>query len=105
MFRERLRHSLRQVGEALHEPEAFVLRWHRDGACYGAAVFAALMLTAIAGTTAYGMIMGLIDGPGQMFLGGLRCTTAAGLAWGLSLPALYILNSFAGSRLRASTTL
>jgi hypothetical protein len=32
-------------------------------------------------------------------------TLAAGLSWVIPLPALYILNSLAGSRLRASTTL
>src|SRR5438045_5285317 len=39
-----------------------------------------------------------------MFAGGLLCTAAAGIGWGLALPALYILNSLTGSRLRASTT-
>ena len=32
-------------------------------------------------------------------------TLGAGLAWAIPLPALYVLNSLAGSRLRASTTL
>src|SRR5919198_4645244 len=40
-----------------------------------------------------------------MVQGGLRCTVAAGVAWSLPLPALYVLNSLTGSRLRASTTL
>jgi hypothetical protein len=39
-----------------------------------------------------------------MLLDGLRCTAAAGIAWSLPLPALYILNSLSGSRLRVSTT-
>jgi hypothetical protein len=39
-----------------------------------------------------------------MLQSGLSCTVAAGIAWCLPLPALYILNSVAGSRLRASTT-
>jgi hypothetical protein len=34
----------------------------------------------------------------------LSCTAAAGIGWSLPLPALYILNSLSGSRLRASTT-
>src|SRR6059058_37013 len=34
----------------------------------------------------------------------LACTAAAGIAWAVPLPALYILNSLSGSRLRASTT-
>ena len=104
MSRARLRASLAHVGEALREPEAFALRWHREGSPYTTGVFAALALTAIVGTTAYGIIMGLLGGPRAMFLGGLRGPAAAGIAWSLPLPALYILNSFAGSRLRASTT-
>ena|SRR6266540_475267 len=104
MTPNRLRVALAHVGEALREPEAFALRWHREGSPYHFWVFAALALTSIAGTTAYGIIMGLLGGPEAMFLGGLRCTAAAGIAWSLPLPALYILNSLAGSRLRPSTT-
>src|SRR5438105_7256769 len=104
MFRSRLRGSVAAVGQALREPEAFALRWHREGAPYDALVFAALALTAIVGTTTYGMVMGLLGGSREMFLDGLRCTAAAGLGWSLPLPALYVLNSLGGSRLRASTT-
>ena len=104
MLRERLRASTAHVGMALKEPEAFALRWHREGTPYPWSVFTALALTAILGTTTYGMIMGLLGGPQRMFGGGLYCTLAAGIAWGLALPALYILNSLSGSRLRASTT-
>ena len=39
-----------------------------------------------------------------MFRCGGAFTLAAGIAWSVPLPALYILNSLAGSRLRASTT-
>jgi hypothetical protein len=67
-------------------------------------VFAVLALTAIAGTTTYGLILGLRGGPMEMFRCGGAFTLAAGLAWSLPLPALYILNSLTGSRLRASTT-
>jgi hypothetical protein len=104
MFRERLRASAAQVGVALQEPEVFAVRWHYEGMPYPWSVFAALTLTAILGTTTYGMIMGLQGGAQGMLLGGLHCTLAAGIAWGLALPALYILNSLTGSRLRASTT-
>ena len=104
MLQERLRASAAQVGLALKEPEAFALRWHREGAPFPWSVFAALALTAMLGTLTYGMIMGLLAGPGQMLAGGLFCTLAAGSAWGLALPTLYILNSLSGSRLRASTT-
>jgi hypothetical protein len=104
MFRFRLRASIAAIGQALREPEAFALRWHREGTPYDLLVFAALALTAIVGTTTYGMVIGLLGGPREMFADGLRCTAAAGLGWSLPLPALYILNSLSGSRLRASTT-
>jgi hypothetical protein len=105
MLQSRLRSSLAHIGQALREPEAFALRWHREGTPYAWWVFAALALTAIAGTTTYGMTMGVLAGPRRMLECGLYCTAAAGIAWSLPLPALYILNSLSGSRLRASTTL
>jgi hypothetical protein len=61
--------------------------------------------TAILGTTTYGMTMGLLGATEDVLYKGLACTLAAGLAWGISLPALYILNSLSGSRLPASSTL
>ena len=52
------------------------------------------------------MTMGLLGGPASRCSSkGLACTTAAGLAWAIPLPALYILNSLNGSRLPASSTL
>jgi hypothetical protein len=104
MFRDRLRTSLAHVGQALRDPEAFALRWHREPAPYSWDVFAALGLTAAAGTLSYGLVMGLADGWQRMFWCSFFYTVAAGIAWGLPLPALYILNSVSGSRLRASTT-
>src|SRR5262245_58298641 len=105
MFRERLRDSLGHVFQALQEPEGFALRWHQEGAPYRQTVFVALALTAIAGTTFYGMTMGILGGAGRMAECALYFTAAAGFGWCLPLPALYILNSVSGSRLRASTTL
>jgi hypothetical protein len=93
------------VGLALREPEEFARRWHEGEALYPWWIFAALAATAILGTTTYGSTMGLIGGPRVIFRDALLCTTAAGLAWGIALPSLYIFNSLSGSRLRASTTL
>lgn len=104
MFRMRLRDSLRHIGQALHEPEDFALRWQREGTVYAWWVFLALAATAIVGTTTYGMTMGVGEGVESMLRRGLICTLAAGIAWGLPLPALYVLNSLSGSRLRASST-
>lgn len=103
MFRSRFKDSLQHIARALHEPEEFAERWHQQ-ASYPWWVFGALALTAIAGTTCYGITMGVAGGVEQMLLKGIICTTAAGTAWSLPLPALYILNSLTGSRLRADTT-
>ena len=99
MLHAQLRSGLAHVGEALREPEEFALRWHRGEALYSWWIFAALALTAILGTTTYGLTMGLLGGPRAIALGAVRCTAAAGLSWGIALPALYIFNSLSGSRL------
>jgi hypothetical protein len=104
MFETKLRASLVHIGRALSEPEAFAHHWHRQGTPYAWWVFAALALTAVVGTTTYGMVMGVLGGPARMFTCGMACTAAAALGWSLPLPALYILNSMTGSRLRPSTT-
>jgi hypothetical protein len=104
MLQARLRAGVAHVGLALREPEEFALRWHREGQPYAWWVFAALAITAILGTLTYGMTMGILGGTGRMLECGLLCTLAAGIGWSLPLPALYILNSMFGSRLRASTT-
>lgn len=104
MLERRLRSSLGHVGQALREPEAFAWRWHRREALYAWWVFAALGVTAVAGTTLYGLMMGLAGGPERMLRSAFLYSLAAGTAWALPLPALYILNSLTGSRLRASTT-
>ena len=82
MLRERLRESVRHVGQALREPEAFAVRWDRGEAYYGWWVWVALAMTAILGTTTYGMTMGIIGGWRQIFTSGLLCTLAAGLGRG-----------------------
>lgn len=99
-----LRASLAHVHQALHEPEEFAARWQKQQR-YPWWVWIALMLTAIVGTTTYGMTMGILGGVERILLAGLTCTLAAGLAWGIPLPALYILNSMSGSRLSPSSTL
>jgi len=105
MWRELLRENVSHVGSALREPEAFALRWHREQQPYAIAVWIALAGTAIFGTLTYGMTMGIHSGLPTILAKGVELTIAAGLAWAIPLPALYILNSLTGSRLRASTTL
>ena len=105
MFREQLQSGVSHVGLALREPELFAVRWNSKELQYRWWVWASLMTTAILGTTIYGMTMGLSGDLRSVVLKGLACTAGAGLAWGIPLPALYILNSLSGSKLRASSTL
>ncbi len=105
MSRNHLRAGLSHVGLALRDPEEFALAWNEGRAGYQWPVWAALLATAIAGTTTYGMTMGLMGGAGDIAYKSFVCTLSAGLAWAIPLPALYILNSLSGSRLPASSTL
>ncbi len=105
MFRGDLRTGIRHVGLALRDPEAFAVAWNEQRSAYQWPVWAALLATAVMGTTTYGMTMGLLGGGGDILYKGVVCTLAAGLAWTIALPALYILNSLSGSRLAASSTL
>src|SRR5688572_30529968 len=105
MLREQLQEAIAHVSQALREPEAFAVRWHRGEASYRWPVWGALIATSILGTTTYGMTMGLLGGAGAVLSSAFLLTVAAGLAWAIPLPALYIFNSLTGSRLSASTTL
>jgi hypothetical protein len=68
-------------------------------------VFPILLANAILGLAAYGLTMGLHQGMGGMLAAAIKAPFAAGLAWTVALPALYIINSSLGSKLDASTTL
>lgn len=105
MFRERVRSGIVHVGQALQEPELFAVRWHRGEVEYHWWVWLSLVATAVLGTTLYGMTMGLLGRVDDVLYKGIACTMAAGLAWAIPLPALYILNSLSGSRLPAGSTL
>lgn len=105
MFRDSLRASIAHVGLALREPELFALRYRDGERSYRPAVWVALAATAVLGTTTYGMTMGMLGGANEMASRAAFFTFAAGLAWAIPLPTLYIFNSLSGSRLSASTTL
>ena len=105
MLRAQLQSGIAHVSLALREPEEFAARWNSGHVLYPWWVWGSLIATAILGTMTYGMTMGMSGDVETVLLKGLACTTAAGLAWGIPLPALYILNSLSGSRLRASSTL
>jgi hypothetical protein len=104
MLQQALSRALQQVGLALRDPEDFALGYHHDPAGNGVLVWAGLFGTAVLGTLTYGMTMGLLGGVDDVLRKGILCTLGAGLAWSLPLPALYILNSLAGSQLPARST-
>jgi hypothetical protein len=104
-MQSQLRSGIAHVGLALRMPEEFAAAWNDGTARYRWWVWGSLVATAILGTTTYGMTMGLLGSTGDVLYKGAACTLAAGLAWGIALPALYILNSLTGSRLPASSTL
>jgi hypothetical protein len=103
-MREHIRSGILHVGQALRQPEDFAVAWNDGAVRYRWWVWVSLMATAILGTTTYGMTMGLLGQVDDVVYKGLSCTLAAGLAWGIPLPALYILNSLSGSRLPLSST-
>ncbi|MFO0878681.1 MAG: hypothetical protein U0840_15175 [Gemmataceae bacterium] len=91
--------------QVFRDPESFIGRWHRGGAPYSLGVFLFLALVAMAGTAAYGAMMGLFGtAKGDVSYAAGANTLAAAIAWLVPLPAVYILNSMTGMRLRASTT-
>lgn len=104
-----LKRGMHEVGLALRRPEDLARRW-RDriespDRAPGKAIFPVLVMTAILGLAAYGLTMGMHRGDAlTMLLAGAKAPLAAGTAWAVALPALYIINSATGSRLDASTT-
>ncbi|MEX0727106.1 MAG: hypothetical protein WD065_12595 [Planctomycetaceae bacterium] len=104
MQHARLKSGIAHVGLALRDPELFAVRWNNGEVSYRWWVWGSLIATAILGTTTYGLTMGLLGDASSALYKAFACTFAAGLAWGIPLPALYILNSLSGSRLSASST-
>lgn len=105
MLRDSLRASVSQVGLALREPELFANQWREESQTVPLAALVALGCTAVLGTVSYGMTMGMLGGAGDVVYRAVLLTVAAGLAWAIPLPTLYVFNSLSGSRLPISTTL
>jgi hypothetical protein len=97
--------AIREVGLALRRPEDFTRSWRDRGPSGPHPIrFPVLLANAVLGIAAYGMVMRLHEGWAGMLTGAFKASVAAGLAWTLALPALYILNSALGSKLDMSTT-
>lgn len=107
-MRESLYLGFVEVGRALRRPEALAQRW-RDRSLLPEdapppAIFVTLTITAIFGLAAYGLTMGMHRGADGMLLAAVKAPLAAGTAWAVALPSLYIVKSTLGSKLDASTT-
>lgn len=95
---------VRDVGYALRRPEEFVVRW-RDGKERPWPLLLVLLLNAGLGLAAYGLTVDFHHGAAGMMAGALKFPLAAGAAWAIALPALYIIKTSLGSDLDWSTTL
>ncbi len=100
-----LRRSIREVGAAVRRPAQLAERWKENGQDKPSwMVFAVLLTNAALGLAAYGLTMQMHRGPEGMLEGALLAPTAAGLAWVIAFPALYIINRMLGSELNFTTT-
>jgi hypothetical protein len=102
---DQIRGAVAQVGFALRRPEEFALE-HRDVPYdpLRPALTVVFIVNAVFGLAAYGLTMGLHGGVPAMLSSAAKAPLAAGLAWAVGLPALYILNSALGSKLDAGST-
>lgn len=103
-----VRNSFREVGQAIRRPEQLARRW-RDRftdaeAAPSIVVFLVLLANAAFGTAVYGMFMHMHRGIEGMTQGAVLFPLAAGVAWAVAFPALYIINRVLGSKLDFTTT-
>ena len=97
----------RVLADTIRCPESLVTRWaHRlqtPEAPPSPLIFPLLLAMAIVGVAIYGVVMHVHGGAGAMAYGALALPGAAGLAWSLSLPSLYIIKRIGGSTMDHST--
>jgi hypothetical protein len=92
--------------DALVDPEALLRAWRDHGVrAYSPTIFVLLLGVTAAATFAYGVTMGIPLGWSAALERGLTLMLAAGGAWLVALPTLYIAGNMLGHRLEASTTL
>lgn len=95
-----------EIGLAVRRPEAFAQRWREAlaGDPKARGVLWLLLGSTTGALALYGLTMGVGAGLGGMLTHALTVPAAAMLAWGLSLPALYVVNTAAGWNLDLKTT-
>ncbi len=91
--------------DALRDPESLLRAWRDHGTrVYPASLFTFLLGVTAAATAAYGLTMGLPLGWHVALERAITFTLAAGGAWIVALPTLYIAGNILGHKLEASTT-
>jgi hypothetical protein len=104
---QEIREGIGEIGLALRRPEELVVRWRDRGGRFGDAprpsIFPILVVNAALGLAAYGLTLGMHLGAATMLLDSAKAPLAAGAAWTLALPALYIIHAAFGSKLDPST--
>ena len=91
--------------DALRDPEGLLRAWRDHGTrAYPTSMFTFLLGVTAAATAAYGLTMGLPLGWHAALVRAVTFTAAAGAAWLVALPTLYIAGNVLGHRLEASTT-
>lgn len=99
-----LRRAVAEVGEAVRRPRDLARRWHRrDSDSSFLVVLAVLLANAAFGLGAYGLTMRMHLGAGGMLEGLLLTPLAAALAWGLTLPALFVGERLLGRTIQFRT--
>lgn len=103
--RTEIARAVTEIGMAVRRPEELAERWREGGDDAPTAwVFPVLLAAAALGTAAYGLTMKMHLGVEGMAEGAFFTPLAAGLAWLLSFPALFIIKRILGSELNFSTT-
>jgi hypothetical protein len=102
-----LRTSVQAVGDAVRHPERLAERWQHDEleAASPASIMVVLLANAAFGTAIYGITMQMHRGWWGMLEGAIYTPLAAGLAWTLAFPALYVVRRALGSTLELSSTM
>lgn len=100
-----IKSALIEVGTAIRRPEQLARRWQRQGDdAPTPAIFIVFLTVAALGVAAYGLTMQMHHGPQGMLRGAFYTPLAAGAAWCVAFPALYIIGRLLGSRLSFSST-
>ncbi|MGM0556026.1 MAG: hypothetical protein ACQEVA_06590 [Myxococcota bacterium] len=104
-IRTKIADATAEIGKAVRRPEELAERWKAAGDDSPTAwVFPVLLAAAALGTAAYGITMKMHMGVDGMLEGAFFTPLAAGLAWIVSFPALFIIKRILGSDLDFSTT-